>query len=247
MCLRRSFSNLGLNIGVPTLNTFQPNTTYTVSDVFSKSQGKHTWKVGGEFRYLQVNERNFANPNGGFTFDGTVTGSDVADFLLGATSTTNAPYTQAAEQFLDSRTRYGGAFVQDSWKVKSNLTLNLGLRWEVSMPWYDTQGKIQTFNPGQTSTVFPLSPSGLVFPGDPGIPKTLAPTKYNNFGPRLGLAYSPGFSDGILGKIFGGPGKIEHSGGLRSVLHFGRGPEPVLRSGRRSVRPLLDLTRLGHV
>jgi hypothetical protein len=202
-----SFSNLSLNIGVPTLNTYQPNTTYMVSDVFSKSQGKHTWKFGGEFRYLQVNERNFANPNGGFTFDGTVTGADFADFLLGATSTTNAPYTQAAEQFLDSRTRYGGAFAQDSWKVKSNLTLNLGLRWEVSMPWYDTQGKIQTFNPGQTSTLFPLAPAGLVFPGDPGIPKTLAPTKYNNIGPRLGLAYSPGFSDGILGKIFGGPGK----------------------------------------
>ncbi len=202
-----SFSELGLNIGVPTLNTFQPNTTYMASDVFSKAQGRHTWKFGGEFRYLQVNERNFANPDGGFTFDGTVTGSDVADFLLGATSTTNAPYTQAAEQFLDSRTRYGGAFAQDSWKVKSNLTLNLGLRWEVSMPWYDTQGKIQTFNPGQTSTLFPLAPSGLVFPGDPGIPKTLAPTRYDNIGPRLGLAYSPGFSEGILGKIFGGPGK----------------------------------------
>jgi hypothetical protein len=202
-----TFSQLSLNIGVPTLNTFQPNTTYMISDVFSKTQGKHTWKFGGEFRYLQVNERNFANPNGGFTFDGTVTGVDFADYLLGATSTTNAPYTQAAEQFLDSRTRYGGAFAQDSWKVRSNLTLNLGVRWEVSMPWYDTQWKIQTFNPGEQSTQFPLSPAGLVFPGDPGIPKTLAPTRYNNFGPRLGLAYSPGFSDGVLGKIFGGPGK----------------------------------------
>ena len=204
-----SFPNIGtgLNIGVPTLNTFQPNTTYAISDVFSKSQGKHTWKFGGEFRYLQVNERNFANPNGGFTFDGTVTGAAFADYLLGATSTTSAPYTQAAEQFLDSRTRYGGAFFQDAWKVKSNLTLNLGLRWEVSMPWYDTQGKIQTFNPGEQSTVFPLAPTGLVFPGDPGIPKTLAHTTYNNFGPRIGLAYSPGFSDGVLGKIFGGPGK----------------------------------------
>ena len=203
-----SFANSGLNIGVPTLNTFQPNTTYMVSDVFSKTQGKHTWKVGGEFRYLQVNERNYANPNGGFTFNGNVTGQEFADYLVGATCTgCSAPYTQAALQLLDSRTRYGGAFAQDAWKVKRNLTLNLGLRWEVSMPWYDTQGKIQTFVPGEQSSVFPLSPKGLVFPGDPGIPKTLAPTRYNNFGPRLGLAYSPGFSDGVLGKIFGGPGK----------------------------------------
>jgi hypothetical protein len=202
-----NFGQLGMVIGVPTLNTFQPNTTYTVSDVFSKSFGKHTWKFGGEFRYLQVNERNYANPNGGFTFDGTVTGNDVADFLLGATSTTNQPYTQAALQLLDSRTRYSGAFAQDSWKLRPNLTLNLGLRWEVSMPWYDTQGKLQAFVPGETSTTFPLSPTGLVFPGDPGIPKTLAPTRYNNFAPRIGLAYSPGFDDGVLGKIFGGPGK----------------------------------------
>ena len=202
-----NFNQLGINIGVPTLNTFQPNTTYTVSDVFSKSMGKHTWKFGGEFRYLQVNERNYANPNGGFTFDGTVTGVDFADYLLGATSTTNQPYTQAALQLLDSRTRYGGAFAQDSWKVKPNLTLNLGLRWEVSMPWYDTQGKLQAFIPGQTSTVFPLSPTALVFPGDKNVPKTLAPTRYNNFAPRIGIAYSPGFSEGALGKIFGGPGK----------------------------------------
>jgi len=75
------------------------------------------------------------------------------------------------------------------------------------MPWYDTQGKIQTWVKGEQSTVFPKSPLGLVYPGDPGIPKTLAPTRYNNLGPRLGLAYSPGFSEGVLGKVFGGPGK----------------------------------------
>lgn len=193
-------------IGVPTLNTFQPNTTYMASDVFSKVIGKHTWKFGGEFRYLQVNERNYASPNGNFVFNGDATGNDFADFLLGAPASSGG-YTQASLQLLDSRTRYGGAFVQDTWKVTPNLTLNLGLRWEVSMPWYDTQGKIQTFNPGEQSTIFPLAPQGLVFPGDPGIPKTLAPTKYDNFGPRLGLAYSPGFTDGVLGKIFGGPGK----------------------------------------
>jgi hypothetical protein len=75
------------------------------------------------------------------------------------------------------------------------------------MPWYDTQGKIETIVPGLQSTQFPTAPLGWVVPGDPGIPSTLSPTRYKNFGPRLGLAYSPGFKEGALGKIFGGPGK----------------------------------------
>ena len=194
-------------IGTPSLITFQPNNTYTASDGFSKVVGRHTVKFGGEFRYLQVNERNLASQDGAFVFDGTVTGVDFADYLLGAPTGAGGGYTQAALQLLDSRTKYGGAYVQDSWKVTPDLTLNLGLRWEASMPWYDTQGKIQTWVKGQQSTVFPNSPQGLVYPGDAGIPKTLAPTRYNNFGPRLGLAYSPSFSDGVLGKVFGGPGK----------------------------------------
>jgi hypothetical protein len=194
-------------IGAPSLITFQPNNTYSVSDGFSEVVGKHTLKFGGEFRYLQVNERNLASQDGAFVFDGTVTGVDFADYLLGAPTGGGGGFTQAALQLLDSRTRYGGAYGQDTWRVKPNLTVNLGLRWEVSMPWYDTQGKIQTWVPGKQSVVFPNSPTGLVFPGDPGIPKTLAPTRYNNFGPRVGIAYSPGFSEGALGKIFGGPGK----------------------------------------
>jgi hypothetical protein len=194
-------------IGTPPLITFQPNNTYTASEGLSKIVGRHTLKFGGEFRYLQVNERNLASQDGAFIFDGTVTGVDFADYLIGAPTGGGGGYTQAALQLLDSRTRYGGAYVQDSWKATPDLTVNLGLRWEVSMPWYDTQGKIQTWVQGEQSTVFPNSPLGLVYPGDPGIPKTLAPTRYNNFGPRIGLAYSPSFSDGVLGKIFGGPGK----------------------------------------
>ena len=193
-------------IGVPTLTTGQPNNTYMATDGFSKVTGKHSLKIGGEFRYLQINERNVCSPNGNFVFDGTVTGVDFADYLLGA-PTALGGYTQCSQQFLDSRTRYGGAYIQDSWKVKPNLTVNLGLRWEVSMPWYDTQGKIETIVPGEQSTQFPTAPLDWVVPGDPGIPSTLAPTRYNNLGPRIGLAYSPGFTDGVLGKIFGGPGK----------------------------------------
>lgn len=191
------------SVGVPTLTTFQPNNTWHVSDGFSKIFGNHTMKLGGEFRYLQINERNICAPNGDFSFDGSETGKDFADYLLGAP----VNYNQCSLQVLDSRTRYGGAYVQDAWRIKPNLTLNLGFRWEVSMPWYDTQGKIETIVPGLQSTQFPTAPRGWVVPGDPGIPPTLAPTRYNNPGPRVGLAWSPGFSDGVLGKVFGGPGK----------------------------------------
>lgn len=193
-------------IGAPSLITFQPDNTYMASDGLTKVVGRHTLKFGGEYRYLQVNERNLASVDGAFVFDGSVTGVDFADYLLGAPKAQGG-YSQAALQLLDSRTRYGGAYAQDSWKATPDFTVNFGLRWEVSMPWYDTQGKIQTWVKGEQSVVFPESPVGLVYPGDPGIPKTLAPTRYNNFGPRLGLAYSPSFTDGVLGKIFGGPGK----------------------------------------
>src|SRR5438093_10442181 len=92
-------------IGVNTLTTFQPNNTYQVSDGVSKAIGPHTLKFGGEFRYLQINERNTCAANGDFTFNGAETGSDFADFLIGAPN----EFNQCSRQLLDSRTRYGGA------------------------------------------------------------------------------------------------------------------------------------------
>src|SRR2546427_4027587 len=124
-------------LGVNTLTTFQPNNTWHVSEGFSKIVGPHTLKFGGEFRYLQINERNTCAPNGDFSFDGSETGTDFIDFLIGAP----ANYNQCSQQFLDSRTRYGGAYGEDTYKVSPNLTLNLGVRWEVRMPWDDTTGK----------------------------------------------------------------------------------------------------------
>jgi hypothetical protein len=177
--------------------------TYQIGDNFSKIIGRHTIKFGGEARYYQMNNRNGGDFLGSFSFTGGETGSDIADYLLGAPS----GYAQASPQVLDGRSRYAGAFVQDSFRIRSNLTLNIGLRWEFSTPWYDTQNKIVALVPGEQSTQYPTAPRGLVYPGDPGIPNTLAPVRYNNFGPRLGLAYSPNTSQGFLGKLFGGPGK----------------------------------------
>ena len=190
------------SFGDPGTNNAIQN-TYQIGDSFSKISGRHTLKFGGEYRYYQMNNRNGGEFLGQFGFSGVETGSDIADYLLGAPS----GYSQASPQVLDGRSRYGGAFAEDSFRLASNLTLNFGLRWEFSTPWYDTQNKIVSLVPGEQSVEYPTAPRGLVYPGDPGIPRTLAPVRYNNFGPRLGLAYSPNKADGILGKLIGGPGK----------------------------------------
>jgi hypothetical protein len=203
---------LGLNFGLPDGTTGQYNNTYQVTDNFSKVTGRHTLKFGGDIRYIQVNERNTYTSNGWFLFDGGETGNDFADYLLGAPDLFN----QTSHQLLDSRTKYFALYGQDTYKARPDLTINYGLRWDVSQPFYDTQNRIQTFVPGVQSKIYPDSPTGFVFPGDPGIPSTLAPTQYNRFAPRLGIAYSPGATEGLAAKIFGGPGKtsIRVGGGL---------------------------------
>jgi len=199
-----NFASLGFVIGVPADTTKQFNNTFQFQDNYTKIVGRHSLKFGGQFHYDQINDRNFFGENGDFTFNGSETGNDFADFLLGAPST----FIQASNQILDSRSKYMGLYAQDSWRATPNLTLNYGLRWEFSNPWYDTQNKIETLRPGEQSIVFPGAPTGWVVPGDPGVPRTLAPTQYHNFAPRLGLAYSPGFDSGFLAKLTGGPGKM---------------------------------------
>ena len=189
-------------MGVDTTGLTEANNTYQWTDDFSRIIGKHTLKLGGGFHIDQINISPDAIYNGSFAFTGSATGSDFADFLLGLPST----YSQGDSSRFYLRNKYIGLYAQDSWHVKSNLTLNYGLRWDVLPPWREKYNQIQTLVPGEQSVVYPGAPQGLVFPGDPGIPSTLAPTKYTNFAPRLGVAYSPGFEKGPLHRIFGSSG-----------------------------------------
>src|SRR5271157_380736 len=203
------FVNFSVGVHSRVLGLFE--NTYQVLDNFSKVKSTHTLRFGGSLHYAQLTE-NLANiENGQFGFGGAETGIDFADFLIGAPSmspTVGSPaYEQGQAPPSYGRNHYAGLYGQDSWRMRSNLTLNYGLRWEFSTPWSEKYNGIQTLVPGEQSVVFPGSPAGWVFPGDPHIPSSLAPTRYNNLAPRLGVAYSPNADNGILKMLLGGPGQ----------------------------------------
>jgi hypothetical protein len=227
----------------------QTGNTFQWTDNYTKAFSKHTVKVGVDVRRQRFNQFLYFNINGFFTFlsdsnlcvpagaqpcDAPSTNdvgftSAYPDYFLGTTSS----YTQGAGQAQDDRNSALYLFAQDSWKIKTNVTLNYGLRWELNTPYADTGNRLQTFRPGQATTQYPcwmsaessdetglaagdcgpgsgndsIFPYGLVFPGDKGVPRGLTSTYYKAFAPRIGLAWSPGWTDGWLGKLTGGPGK----------------------------------------
>jgi hypothetical protein len=227
----------------------QTGNTFQFSDNFSKIVGKHSFKFGGDIRYQKFDQKLYFNVNGEYIFgpggvNDTGATDPYANYLLGLP----VSYSQgsANEELIRSTSIY--MFAQDSWKLKPNVTLNYGVRWEMNTPLTDVGKKVQRFNPGQDSAVFPCdlstgypsssvssfqslpqfsgpgaptptcantgtTPTGLVVPGDKGVPSGLINTYYKAFAPRIGLNWSPGWTDGVLASLTGGPNKTTVSMG----------------------------------
>ena len=189
----------------------QVNNTIQASDTLSKSVGKHTLKTGLQYTWYKVKQNPDLVANGTFSFFGSgtqSTGNGFADFLLGLPDF----YSQQSSPAFHERAANGGAFAEDSWRIRPNITINFGLRWDYITPWAEEHNQITTFVQGVESSTFPGAPLGYLAPGDilpngSRVPVAIAPSPLDNFSPRLGVAYSPNFSDGILGKLTGGPGK----------------------------------------
>jgi hypothetical protein len=193
-------------IGTNPFSLGQVNNTYEASDSFSKVRGNHTLKSGGQYTRFDVKQLPNLVANGTFSFFGSgaqSTGNGFADFLLGLPDN----YSQQSSPAFYELSANAGIFAQDSWRIRPNLTLNYGLRWDYMRPWSEEHNQISTLIYGEQSVQFPGAPTGYVLPGDPGVPSTIAPTPLNDFSPRFGLAYSPGWSKGLLSKLTGGPGK----------------------------------------
>jgi carboxypeptidase family protein len=237
----------GFNIG----NNFegelpQIGNTFQWSDNFSKTIGKHDLKFGGDVRYQKFDQTLFFDVSGQYFYFGGGPNDPclgTIDPTSGVCSSVNLfpnyllglpdEYGQGSAQEERVRTKSLYLFAQDSFKIRSNVTLNYGLRWELNTPQADVGQKVQTFRPGQATTIYPCQlsaatqaslgypdancnpggsaqavfPLGLVVPGDKGIPNGLSDTYYKSFAPRIGVAWSPAAQDGFLGKLFGGAGK----------------------------------------
>ncbi len=188
----------------------QAGNSFQWSDSLTKIAGNHTFKFGVDLRRQQFNQWYYYNVNGEFNYYGggpnDVGANDLfANYMLGLPDT----YGQGSPQNEEIRNTALYLYAQDSWKIRPNLTLNYGLRWELNTPLTDIAKHVETFRPGQSSTVYPClnsAPSGgptdcssqdaigLVVPGDPGVPAGMTTTYYKAFAPRIGIAWSPGNS-----------------------------------------------------
>ena len=138
------------------------------------SPGSHSLKFGVDIRREAMNIAFINRPNGDLTFSGGITGNAAADFLLGLPAQSRATTTQAIQD------GYGWLFagyVQDDFRITPQLTVNLGLRYELPTPFIDVNDAITGFHTGQQSTVFPNAPAGLVYAGDAGVPRGIVPDR----------------------------------------------------------------------
>jgi hypothetical protein len=229
---------IGLTGGVAMGNNYQGElpqlvNTFQWTQSVSKVAGNHTIKFGSDLRRQLYNMTNYGALNGQFNFfpggpNDVGIESQVPNFLLGLP----AFFYQTSASFSKFRNTALYLYAQDSWKLRPNLTLNYGLRWEFTNPPADSLGRTQMVRFGQPGRVFPcrlapgnpliaefgdddcnpggpaqaVFPLGLVVPGDEGVPPGLTQTYWKAFAPRLGLAWSPAAKSGWLKKLTGEAG-----------------------------------------
>ena len=173
------YSALGDADYVPLLD--QNNTFHYLGSV-SWLKGAHSIKIGAGLIRRQGDQIQSAHPRGQFSIDGRLTGNDLGDMLMDYTSSATRNETITAPSL---RSWEPSVYAQDDWRVRPNLTLNLGVRWDIYTPFTSANNALVNFNE---------SLGLLVGPGLPGVQKSDATggvtTDYTDFAPRIGMAYT---------------------------------------------------------
>lgn len=199
----------GWNFFGPYDNTYG---SHRIKDTLTRTIGRHAAKVGFLYSYEFKNENAAGGTNGAFNFPGTTNaaftsaGDAFADFLLGRASS----YTENNIDITSHlRFQMAEVFAQDDWKVRHNLTLNLGLRWSYILQPIDTENILTNFDPSRfdRSKAYQISSANLRVPGtgDPlnGLViagqnspygRRVVQSHADTFGPRAGFSWTP-FND----------------------------------------------------
>ena len=196
-----SFSSLsGLSDPTPSRTL---NQTYTVADTVTWHRGTHNLRLGADYRRLLQSFRSARNAEGSFVFTGFATalgsdqqanpgtGLDFADFLLGLPQQTSIQAVTSGTDAYNFRANSYDFFGQDDWRVRANLTVNYGLRYEYYGPYTETQNRIADLDVAPN-----FSAASRVLPGGSGTffgayPDSLIRPDRNNFAPRIGVAWKP--------------------------------------------------------
>jgi len=205
---------------------------YNLNNVFTWNKGNHSIKIGGDVLRVQYYQPTNSNFNGTFTFNAKMTNDGIGDFLLGFPSSTSRKIGTVTNHIYETEI---GAFIQDDYKILPNLTLNLGVRYEIQKMPYEEYGQMTSFDPlvdkvlmagnstapNWQATVAGVGLTGFVdLASNYGVPKSLVNTNYDNIAPRIGLAWRP-------------------FGGNRTVIRTGYG---IFYTGSRLSAMRTDLT-----
>ncbi|MFN7997063.1 MAG: carboxypeptidase regulatory-like domain-containing protein [Bryobacteraceae bacterium] len=167
-------------------NTYQ--TTYSFSDSLSWIHGRHQINIGADFHFDQLNIAQGIATNGFFVFTSFPISNAMASFLSG----TPVFFIQGGGDLpRGMRAKAFSAFAEDSLRISPRLTINIGLRYELPLPYTEVKNRLFLVEPGVQSKVHPDAPAGLVYPGDPGVPGGLIRPNYHALAPRIGLAWDP--------------------------------------------------------
>jgi Carboxypeptidase regulatory-like domain/TonB dependent receptor len=179
------FASVGNPITGPR-NSYQ--NTFDLSGSLAWIHGRHDAKFGGGYGHDQINVLQGIATNGFFVFVNAPITNPFASFLVGQPIF----FLQGSGDF--SRGLRGNNFnlyAQDTFRLNSRFTVNYGLRYELPFPYTEIHDRQNLFEPGVQSVVFPTAPAGLLYPGDPGVPRGLIQTEKKAFAPRVGFAWDP--------------------------------------------------------
>ena len=173
--------------------------SYQWRDDLSWTKGAHQLKFGGSVMWYTKIQELFGNTNGSYNFNGTYTGNDFADFLLGYS---NSYTEQAVQDFGHWNNKSYALYAQDNWRVNKRLTLNLGVRWDGIPHTYEAENRMSDFypnlyNPAEAAI---LLPNGTISPSSPGL--ITSPNPILNgvefYGNGMGVAGKNGISNGLV-------------------------------------------------